>query len=199
MCIRDRYKAQVTQNSGIDWKKVKLTLSSGNPNQNNQQPILNSWFLRYREEENDFNYFRGNAYSKELTQASNPNAIQSLEGKVSGITVESVVSAMGIKRKDDSRIVLRGNRSVNGNNQALVVIDGAISDNETLKQLPPQTIKSVNVLKGAQAAALYGEQGVNGVIVVSTKQMDDYTEINENQLNVSFDIDIPYDLSLIHI
>jgi len=38
------YKAQVSQNSGIDWKKVKLTLSSGNPNQNNQAPLLNSWF-----------------------------------------------------------------------------------------------------------------------------------------------------------
>jgi TonB-dependent SusC/RagA subfamily outer membrane receptor len=192
--INMMYKAQVTQNSGIDWKKVKLTLSSGNPNQNNQQPILNSWFLRYREEENDFNYFRGNNYSKEFNQASNPNAIQSLEGKVSGLSVESAISAMGIKRKEDSRIVLRGSKSITGDNQALVVIDGAISDNETLKQLPPQAIKSVNVLKGAQAAALYGEQGVNGVVVVSTKQMDDYTEINENQLNVSFDIDIPYDI-----
>jgi uncharacterized protein (TIGR02231 family) len=43
------YKAQVVQNSGIDWKKVKLTLSSGNPNQNNQAPLLSTWFLRYGE------------------------------------------------------------------------------------------------------------------------------------------------------
>ena len=42
------YKAQVVQNSGIDWKKVKLTLSSGNPNQNNQQPEINPWFLRFK-------------------------------------------------------------------------------------------------------------------------------------------------------
>jgi uncharacterized protein (TIGR02231 family) len=41
------YKAQVVQNTGIDWKKVKLTLSSGNPNQNNQAPILNAWWLEY--------------------------------------------------------------------------------------------------------------------------------------------------------
>ncbi|MBC7643101.1 MAG: DUF4139 domain-containing protein [Flavobacterium sp.] len=41
------YKANVMQSTGIDWKKVKLTLSSGNPNQNNQQPELNAWFLRY--------------------------------------------------------------------------------------------------------------------------------------------------------
>lgn len=41
------YKAQIVQNTGIDWKQVKLTLSSGNPNQNNQAPLLHSWFLNY--------------------------------------------------------------------------------------------------------------------------------------------------------
>jgi TonB-dependent SusC/RagA subfamily outer membrane receptor len=186
--INMMYKAQVSQNSGIDWKKVKLTLSSGNPNQNNQAPLLSSWFLRYQNLENGYSYYRGNAYSYRDGDVKS-NAIQSLEGKVAGLQIES---AMGIKK--DAKIVLRGNRSITGDNQALVVIDGVISDDETLKQMPPQTIKSVNVLKGAQASALYGAQGANGVVVVTTKQMDDYTEINENQLNVSFDIDIPYDI-----
>jgi len=43
------YKAQVSQSTGIDWKKVKLTLSSGNPNQNNQAPELNAWWLEYNQ------------------------------------------------------------------------------------------------------------------------------------------------------
>ena len=60
--------------------------------------------------------------------------------------------------------------------------------------MPPEVIKSVNVLKGVQGAALYGAQGVNGVIQVSTKDMNDYTSIEENQLNITFDIDIPYDI-----
>lgn len=75
------YKAQVTQNTGIDWKKVKLTLSSGMPNQNNQFPILSAWFLRYaplanynkryeNEVSNDFNYFRGNVYTKQSVAES---------------------------------------------------------------------------------------------------------------------------------
>lgn len=42
------YKAEIIQNTGIDWKKVKLTLSSGNPNQNNQAPTVNPWFLQYQ-------------------------------------------------------------------------------------------------------------------------------------------------------
>ncbi len=62
------YKAQVTQNSGVDWKKVKLTLSSGYPNQNNQAPKLNPWFLNYQS-----------------------NVLSELEGKVSGVELEEVV------------------------------------------------------------------------------------------------------------
>ena len=179
--INMMYKAQVVQNTGIDWKKVKLTLSSGNPNQNNQAPILSSWFLKYRDNES-YGYRDGDIKSKQ-------NVIQSLSGTVAGL---QITPANGIKK--ENRIELRGNRSISGDNNALVVIDNQISDNETLEQLPPESIKSVNVIKGAQGAALYGSQGVNGVIVVITKQMSDYTSINENQLSVSFDIDIPYDI-----
>ncbi len=65
--INMMYKAQVTQNSGIDWKKVKLTLSSGNPNQNNQAPILSSWFLRYSHPELDYDsYKNSNAQLNEI-------------------------------------------------------------------------------------------------------------------------------------
>ena len=176
--INMMYKAQVAQSTGIDWKKVKLTLSSGNPNQNNQAPLLSSWFLKY-----------GNLYKAKEELYDRKNAIQSLSGKVSGLQITPAT-----EMDKDTRIVLRGNRSITGNDKALVVIDNQISSEEILQQMPPEAIKSVNVLKGAQAAALYGSQGANGVIIVTTKRMDDYTSINENQLNVSFDIDVPYDI-----
>ena len=173
------YKAQVVQNTGIDWKKVKLTLSSGNPNQNNQAPILSSWFLRY----GNLNAYRDGDVKS--------NMIQSLAGKVAGLQIKEFDNEVGVNQK----IILRGNKTVSGGNQALVIIDGVISTAETLEQIPPQTIKKMDVLKGLQATALYGSDGANGAIIVTTKQgMDDYTEIQENQLNVSFDIDIPYDI-----
>lgn len=168
------YKAKITQTTGIDWKKVKLTLSSGNPNQNNVAPLLQAWFLRY-----------GQIRNVSLNQSTNANAIQALTGKVSGLTLDT---------DKDKKIVLRGSRSITGENNALVVIDGITSSANILAQLPPETIKSLNVLKGAQATSLYGSQGVNGVIVVTTKDMNDYTTIEERELNVSFDIDIPYDI-----
>ncbi|MFB9077867.1 DUF4139 domain-containing protein [Flavobacterium procerum] len=106
------YKAQVLQNSGVDWKKVKLTLSSGYPNQNNQAPILSSWFLR-----NNANY----GYN----QRAVANQIQS--------------TAFGVMKEKKTGDALA----------APVMTESTISD---------------------------------------------FTTVAENQLNIAFDIDIPYDI-----
>lgn len=108
--INMMYKAQVVQNSGIDWKKVKLTLSSGNPNQNNQEPQVNPWFLIY----------------------NTPYPVANYDKKDDGVELESVViSVAGTKR--------------------------------------------------APKELAYASKSVNARDI-------------ENQLNVSFDIDIPYDI-----
>ena len=88
---------------------------------------------------------------------------------------EDVVGFMSNKAK----IVLRGNSSISGNNQALIVIDGKISTTEILNALNPNNIISTNVLKGAEGAALYGSQGANGVIVVVTSKNPnaDFTKV----------------------
>ena len=102
----------------------------------------------------------------ELTQANNPNAVAALTGKVSGLTISSLANGVSPKLK----IVLRGARTITGNNETLVVIDNVISSAENLQLLQPDAIENVNVIKGAQGAALYGAQGVNGVIIVTTKK-----------------------------
>ncbi|MBT2620867.1 SusC/RagA family TonB-linked outer membrane protein [Chryseobacterium sp. ISL-6] len=104
--------------------------------------------------------------TKELNQASAPNAVQALTGKVSGLQITQTDNGVGAT----SRIVIRGNKSISGNNQALVVIDNVISSADVLTQIPPEAIESINVIKGLQGAALYGQQGVNGVIIVATKR-----------------------------
>jgi uncharacterized protein (TIGR02231 family) len=88
--INMMYKAQVTQNTGIDWKKVKLTLSSGNPNQNNQAPILGSWFLRYGNEGDD--YRNGDVLSNKL------------QGRAAGVKLEEVV-VMAYKKDKEVRSI----------------------------------------------------------------------------------------------
>jgi len=104
--------------------------------------------------------------SKELNQAASSNAVQGLIGKVSGLNINTTNSGVNAT----TRIVIRGNKSITQNNQALVVIDGANSSATVLAGLDPDSIDTVNVLKGAQGAALYGSDGANGVIVVTTKR-----------------------------
>ncbi len=108
---------------------LKLTLSSGYPNQNNQEPILNSWFLACQQPEaNNYSYRRGGLYKKEIkgNYQQTTNTIQSMNGFLNDKEVE-----------DDNDVYAVGN---------------------------------------------------------SPSSVSDYTSLQENQLNVSFDIDIPYDI-----
>ena len=98
--------------------------------------------------------------AKELSHSSNPNMVQALTGKVSGMQISS--------SSKDTRIVLNGNRSVNQNKKALLIVNNQIVSEETLKKIKPEAIESTNVLKGVQGSALYGEQGANGVIIIKT-------------------------------
>jgi len=101
-----------------------------------------------------------------LTQANNPDVVQGLAGKVSGLQINT--TSTGLTPNTD--IILRGTSSISGGNNALIVIDNVISTSGTLSSLDPNSIESVNVMKGASGAALYGSQGGNGVIIVTTKQ-----------------------------
>ncbi|MFD2551814.1 SusC/RagA family TonB-linked outer membrane protein [Bizionia sediminis] len=104
--------------------------------------------------------------TEEITKAGNPNVIQSLAGKVSGLVINQNSNGVAATQS----ITLRGNRSISGDNSALIIIDGAISTANFLNSLDPNIVESVNVIKGANGAALYGSQGSNGAIIVTTKK-----------------------------
>lgn len=70
------YKGQVTQNTGIDWKKIKLTLSSGNPNQSNVTPILRAWFLRFGYDKAYDSYKLENLALNSIQSKSSPNELR---------------------------------------------------------------------------------------------------------------------------
>ncbi len=101
---------------------------------------------------------------KDITTAKPINPINGLTGKVSGLQINTVNNGLFAP----TRIVLRGNRSLTGNNQALIVVDGSIyySDISTIN---PEDIESTSILKGSSASALYGSDASNGVIVITTK------------------------------
>lgn len=104
--------------------------------------------------------------AQELTQAKAFNVASALTGKVAGLQVNAVSSGIN----PNVRLVLRGNRSLLGNNQALVVLDNVIVPNNILGNLNPEDIEDIQVLNGAGAASLYGSDAANGALIITTKK-----------------------------
>lgn len=102
----------------------------------------------------------------DLQKAKPTNVVTGLTGKVAGLTVQGVGSGVN----PNYRVVLRGMRSLTGNNQALIVIDNVISPSSMLGNLNPDDIEDVTILNGASAAALYGSQASNGALIFKTKK-----------------------------
>lgn len=122
--------------------------------------------LGIRRKPRELGFSTSSIKSEQITAANNPNLANALTGKISGLVVTNVNSSV----QANTRVVLRGNRSITGNNQALIVLDGVPVPNNTLDYLNPNDVESVNTLKGGQAATLYGSDGVNGAVVITTKR-----------------------------
>ncbi len=116
-----------------------------------------------------------------FAKAKELNVANSLSGRVAGLNIAKTSSGLG----GSSRVVLRGDRSITGNNQALIVIDGVPMDNSNyspgnanggrdggdgLSSVNPDDIESINVLRGASATALYGSRAANGALLITTKK-----------------------------
>jgi TonB-linked SusC/RagA family outer membrane protein len=101
-----------------------------------------------------------------LTQGKATNVASGLQGKVAGFQI----SGTGGGVNPSYRMVLRGQRSLTGNNQALIVLDNVIVPNEVLGNLNPEDIENIVVLNGSGAAALYGSLASNGALIVTTKK-----------------------------
>ena len=118
----------------------------------------------------------------QITQVRDANFVNTLQGKVAGLVVTNASSGVG----GATRVILRGNRSIQSSNNALFVVDGVPVDNSTPGQvgndfggyngsdgvanINPDDIESINVLKGAAASVLYGSRAANGVILITTKK-----------------------------
>jgi TonB-dependent SusC/RagA subfamily outer membrane receptor len=173
--VKLSYKAKLTQTTGIDWQQVKLTLATSVPNQNNNAPVLKSWFLAYQNPNNTFE--------------------QALAGKAAGIQIR------GVSSMDEVVVVGYGSRSKEEESfeqkqqEPLYVLNGNIISRKEYSRIDPKAIKSVEVLKDANATAIYGARAASGAVVITLKnELGDYVSVNDNELNVTFEIDLPYDV-----
>ncbi|RNI25890.1 SusC/RagA family TonB-linked outer membrane protein [Rufibacter latericius] len=132
---------------------------------------------------NSLPYAAQQVQGEALTVARNPNAVNSLAGKVAGLNITQNNTMGG-----STNVVMRGTKSITGNNQALFVVDGVPISNANTNSanqrtgrggydygnaaadINPDDIESMSVLKGAAATALYGSRAANGVIMITTKK-----------------------------
>lgn len=171
------YKSKIIQTTGIDWKKVKLALSTSVPNQWGNAPILNTWFLSYI---NPVNVME-----------------QRLAGKVAGLQVQSLHE----KDKDLQDVVvtalsIRGVSTLQQEEEPpLYVVNGASMSPDEFSKISPMAIKKTEILKRDAASAIYGSRANNGAVIVTLKEgLSDYVSVTDNELNVTFEIDLPYDV-----
>ncbi|MGV3587958.1 MAG: SusC/RagA family TonB-linked outer membrane protein [Adhaeribacter sp.] len=143
--------------------------------------------LGREQEKRTLGYATQEVGSEALTQGRERSVLNSLQGKVAGVNIQSQGGAPG----SSTRVVIRGNKSFTGSNQALFVVDGIPIDNGAIgandatglpdnlnngvdvgnraNDINPDDIESVNILKGPAAAALYGARAANGAIMITTK------------------------------
>ena len=136
--------------------------------------------LGIRREKREIGYNATTVSADELTAGNNTSMLSALTGKVPGANITSTTGGPG----GSTRIVLRGEKSIFGNNNALIIVDGVITNNydrtytllsqvdfgNSANDLDPDEIESISVLDGPAAAALYGSKGAAGAVMITTKK-----------------------------
>jgi len=118
-------------------------------------------------ESRQINYATQEIQGEQVAAVGNTNIVNSLQGKIAGVTIRQTSGAPG----SSHRINIRGTRSLTGGNEPLYVIDGLpVSGGSRAIDINPSDIESINVLKGPSASALYGLRASNGVVVIETKR-----------------------------
>jgi len=120
--------------------------------------------LGLERQEKSLTYANQQVDTEELTKARSINVLEGLSGKVAGVSITRSASGVGAPVK----VVMRGNRSIDGSSQPLYVVDGILLDGD-INNISPDDIQEISVLRGANAAALYGSRAANGAIIVTTK------------------------------
>jgi TonB-dependent SusC/RagA subfamily outer membrane receptor len=138
------YKANISQNTGVDWKNVDLKLSTAKTNISAQIPSLAANYLQF--------YY--------------PSISNALQGRVAGVSLSNSLNAP----PPPSEIRIRGNSSLT-NTTPLYVVDGDVMTD--ISSINPDDIESMDVLKGESATAIYGSRGSEGVVVITTKKQKD--------------------------
>ncbi len=122
--------------------------------------------LGIKHSEKELGYATADVTPKEIVATAATNIANGLTGKVAGLAVYELDNSVD----PNIAIVLRGNRSLEGNNNALIVLDGTPLPGALLSSINPNDIADITILKGAGSAAIYGSEASNGAVLITTKR-----------------------------
>ena len=192
----------------VQWKGTPLDLKMAQSATNLDEVVVVAMGIKRKEA--SLTYATQEVRSDEIMKVQDANFVNALNGKVSGVTIQQSAGGAG----GTSKITLRGNKSVMGNNAPLIVVDGVPMTNQVkgagsswdsgsgldyassseggdaLSLINPDDIESINVLKGANAAALYGSAAANGVLMITTKKG------KEGKISITLNSNVTFDKPL---
>ncbi len=176
-------KAKIAQTTGLDWKNIKLSLSTATPSQWGNAPILSSWYLSYI----DPVMWMNKQLSKEKREEMAFDKV--LAGRISGVSLDESKNNTG----SVANIRIRGISSLKSNNEPLCIVNGVEMSYSDFNKINSNNIKKLDVLKDANATSIYGSRAANGAIIVTLKEgMEDYINTTQNILDTQYDIDMAY-------
>lgn len=180
---------------------ITVTLSASKTGQ--QLEAVTVTALGISKKTNAVGYSISEVKGEAVQTAKESNFVNALQGKLAGVQINTNNGSMG----GSSKVLIRGNKSITGNNNALFVVDGIFMGNNNpapnvnqqrggggfdygspIQDINPDDIEQVSVLKGAAATALYGSRGSNGVVLITTKKGGD-----KKGLNVTYNLNVQMD------
>ena len=177
--------------SSIGYAPQEIVVSQSQPNiviiLETQEAVMESVVittaLGIKRAEKSLTYNAQEVKGDEVTKVRDANFVNALQGKVAGVTINTSANGIG----GGTRVIMRGTKSLSGNNNALYVIDGVpmpalanegssgvfggrAGSGDGISNINPDDIESMTVLSGPSAAALYGSDAANGVVIINTKR-----------------------------
>jgi TonB-linked SusC/RagA family outer membrane protein len=191
LTVPDSAKNLLISYTGMKTKTVLITGTSMDIALEDNEKLLEDVVvtaLGVKRDRKALGYATQQVSGSDVNQAKDANVLNNLEGQIAGVQITGNGNIGG-----SARIVIRGIKSLEGNNQPLFVIDGVVIDNSNIvtgngsggnlaqgnlgydygnaaSDINSDDIETINVLKGGAASALYGSRGANGVIVITTKK-----------------------------
>lgn len=171
--VKLKGRSKVSQTTGIDWNNINIVLSTATPSKTKDAPVFSTWFLDYWYEQ----------------------SVRNMRAKVSSnyITYDADMEV----REEELVVPMATSKALGAASDAatkpIYIVDGEPFDGN-INEINPNSIQSTTILKGAEATSLYGARGANGVVLITTKKMEDYIAVEEKSISMEYKIDLPYSI-----